>query len=52
MLAHVAETLRVIPSMAGCLQDGPWHYLDLASAILYGAALVCAFALKIAAKNR
>lgn len=51
VLTNATETLSVIPGTGWGLRHGPWHNLDLISAIPYGAALVWALVLRIAARR-
>jgi hypothetical protein len=52
VLTHVAERLRIFPSMGWGLPDSPGHYLDFASAILGCALLVIGFALRVAGRRK
>ena len=45
VLTHVAERLRILPSMGWGLPDSPDHYLDLVSAVLGCMLLVAGIVL-------
>ncbi len=51
-LTHVAEKLRVFPSMGWGLPDSPGHYLDLSSAVIGGASILLSLGLKIMARRK
>ena len=51
VLTHIAEKLRVFPSMGWGLPDSRGHYLDLVSAILGCTLLLIGLVLRVAARK-